>query len=397
VKNASEQSSTVARLDEATHTGSTQAGADTRGNSNLIRVADAAHTAGFPKLIQTPGADPVVASPARSSRTVRSILIGLLLLVVLAYFGRRYFVYSRSWVTTDNAYLAGHIHAISSRVAGTVTEVLVDENQTVSAGTVLARLDPADLNVRRQQAVAQVAQAAAQAQEALARIAQAEAQVAREQAGAIKASNDLARAQRLFEGGQGAISKQELDLAKSESDAADAGLHGARSALVSAGAQAAAAEAQAKVAQSTLQETELQLSYTEIVAPAKGRIGKKNVEIGNRIQPGQALLALVDPNVWVTANFKETQLTHLKPGQAVRIRADAFPDHTFRGVVDGLSPASGAQFALLPPDNATGNFTKIVQRVPVKIRLDPTSFGDFAGRLAAGMSVTVEVNVRDNP
>lgn len=394
--NACEQSSTVARLEEASHTGSTQAGAQSRGPSaSQSRVADPAMTAGYPKINQKPGAHPVVASPPRSGARVRSILTGLLLVVVLGYSGRRYFVYSRSWVTTDNAYVAGHIHAISSRVAGTVTAVLVDENQAVSAGTVLARLDPADLSVRRQQAVAQVAQAAAQAQEALARIAQAEAQVAREQAGAIKARNDLARAQSLFEGGQGAISKQELDLAKSESDSAEAGLQGARSALTSAGALAAAADAQAKVAKATLQEAELQLSYTEIVAPANGRIGKKNLEVGNRIQPGQALLALVDPNVWVTANFKETQLTHLKPGQAVRIKADAFPGQTFRGVVDGLSPASGAQFALLPPDNATGNFTKIVQRVPVKIRLDPASLGDFAGRLAAGMSVTVEVNVRD--
>ena len=317
----------------------------------------------------------------------------MLLLGSAIYFGFRYFAYTRSWISTDNAYVAGHIHSVSSRVAGTVKEVLVDENQTVVAGAVLARLDHADFQVRRQQALAQLAQAKAQVQDAQARIAQASAQIARDQARAVKASNDLARASRLFEGGSGAISKQEFDLAKAESDAAEAALQGAHSALESANAFAVAARAQEEVARAGLQDTELQLSYTEIVAPAAGRIGKKNLEIGNRVQPGQPLLALVQPDVWVTANFKETQLAHLKPGQAVRVKADAFPGRAFQGRVDSLSPASGAQFALLPPDNATGNFTKIVQRVPVKILIDPSSLGNFAGRLVAGMSVVVEVNV----
>jgi membrane fusion protein (multidrug efflux system) len=314
---------------------------------------------------------------------------------LLAYIGSSYLAYARTWVKTDNAYLATHIHSVSSRVAGTIQKIMVDENQSVAAGTVLARLDRRDFEVHRQQALAQVAQAGAQFQEVSARITQAQAQVALEQARATKANNDLTRAGSLYEGGSGAISKQEFDLARADSEAAEAAVLGARSALDSATASAAAAKAQEKVANASLDDAELQLSYTEIVAPAEGRIGKKNLEIGNRVQVGQVLLALVQTEVWVNANFKETQLTRLKPGQAARVRVDAFPGQTFEATVQSLAPGSGAQFALLPPDNATGNFTKIVQRVPVKIVLDQASLGECSGRLVAGMSAVVEVKVND--
>jgi membrane fusion protein (multidrug efflux system) len=284
---------------------------------------------------------------------------------------------------------------VSTRVSGTVTDVLVEENQTVTAGTLLARLDPRDFEVRRQQALAQVAQAHAQARQAEAQISQTRAQIAREQARATKAKGDLHRADSLYHGASGAISKQELESAQAESDAAQAALQGAQSALDAAKASALAAQAQQNVAQANLEDAELQLSYTELIAPAAGRIGKKNLETGNRVQPGQALLALVQPEIWVTANFKETQLAHLRAGQKVAVVVDAFPGRSFSGKVESLSPASGAQFALLPPDNATGNFTKIVQRVPVKIILDQNSLGDCGDRIAPGMSSTVKVNVSD--
>jgi membrane fusion protein, multidrug efflux system len=329
-----------------------------------------------------------------SLRFSRALAV-LLLFGAVVYLSARYFIYAHTWVGTDNAYLVGHIHSISSRVTGTVKEVLVDDNQAVTAGMIIVRLDPAEFLVRRQQALAEVAQAAAQVKAAEAQIAQADAQANRERARAIKARQDLTRATSLFEGGSGAISRQELDLAKAESDASDAAFQAARSGFDSATASGAAAKAQEQVAQASLANAELQLSYTAVLAPTAGRIGRRNIEVGNRIQPGQDLLALLQPDVWVTANFKETQLAHLKPGQAVRVKADAFPGHNFRGTVDSLSPASGAQFALLPPDNATGNFTKVVQRVPVKILLDPASLGDLASRLVAGMSVAVEVNVHD--
>lgn len=282
---------------------------------------------------------------------------------------------------------------VSARVAGTIQEVLVEENQTVTAGDLLVRLDPSDLEVRHQQALAQVAQAAAQTQQTEAQISQARAQLSREQARATKAQQDLARAESLSQGSNGAISRQEYDQAKAENDAAQAGLEVARAALDSALALATAAQAQQKAAAANLREAELQLSYTEIRAPAPGRIGKKNVETGNRVQPGQALLGLVEPDVWVTANFKETQLAWLKPRQPVRVKLDAFPGRTFKARLESVAPASGAQFALLPPDNATGNFTRIVQRIPVKICLNSEALGVWASRLAPGMSAVVEVKV----
>jgi membrane fusion protein (multidrug efflux system) len=199
----------------------------------------------------------------------------------------------------------------------------------------------------------------------------------------------------LFQDGAGAVSRQELDQAQAESDAAQAGLQGARAALDGALTLAEAAQAQEQAAHANLREAELQLSYTRILAPATGRVGKKNLEVGNRVQPGQALLALVQPEVWVTANFKETQLARMKAGQPATVKLDAFSGRTFSGTVESLSPASGSQFALLPPDNATGNFTRIVQRVPVRIRFDGQSLAAYAGRVVSGMSAVVEVMVRE--
>jgi membrane fusion protein, multidrug efflux system len=307
--------------------------------------------------------------------------LGLTALVVLAsYGGWRWWDYARTWVTTDNAYVAGHIHQVSTRIAGTVTEVLVQENQLVEAGQVLARLDPADLKVRREQVRAALAQAGAQ-------LNQARAQVRGEEAAATKAQLDFDRADKLSREANSAISKQEFDNAKAALDAALASVAAANSGVTSA-------EAQVQVASANLKDVELQLGYTDITAPAAGRIGRKNIETGNRVQPGQALLALVQPDVWVVANFKETQLTHLRSSQSVTLSVDTFPGRVFAGRVESVAPASGAQFALLPPDNATGNFTKIVQRVPVKIVFDDDAAREFSNRIVPGMSAVVRVKVR---
>jgi membrane fusion protein, multidrug efflux system len=302
------------------------------------------------------------------------------LLPAAGYGGYRWWDYARTWVTTDNACLSGHVLTVSSRIAGTVSEVLVEDNQEVQAGKVLARLDPNDLKVLREKAAATLAQAEAQ-------VAQARAQVLRDTALAGKARLDLDRAEKLFRDRNGVISEQEFDTSKAAWEAANAALNASQALQLAAEAQVLAATAQVK-------DVDLQLSYTEIVAPAAGRVGRKNLELGNRIQPGQALLAIVEPKVWVTANFKETQLQHLRPCQKVKLEVDTFPGTDFTGEVESLAPASGAQFALLPPDNATGNFTKIVQRVPVKIVFGPESTREFAGRLVPGMSVTVKVRVR---
>jgi membrane fusion protein, multidrug efflux system len=342
------------------------------------------------------------ADAPRTTRTIRNtsrrLLFALLAAAVtaaVAWSAYRWWDYTRIWVKTDNAYVAAHIHQVSSRVAGTVSEVLIDENQVVTVGQLLARLDARDFEVKRQQALALLAQARAQARQAQARIAQAQSEVTREQVRATKAQQDLERAKQLSQGGNAAISQQEFDAAQALADGALAGLQSARSALHSAEAGTGAAEAQEKVAEANLKEAELQLSYTDIHAPAAGRIGKKNLESGNRVQPGQALLALVQSDVWVVANFKETQLARIKPGQQVRLWVDAFPGREVTGHVASLAPASGAQFALLPPDNATGNFTKIAQRVPVKIPLDSPSASDPEGRLVPGLSAIVEVKVRE--
>ncbi|MGH8855914.1 MAG: efflux RND transporter periplasmic adaptor subunit, partial [Telluria sp.] len=151
--------------------------------------------------------------------------------------------------------------------------------------------------------------------------------------------------------------------------------------------------AQVKVLQAQLKDARQQLDYNRIVAPVAGRVGKRSIEVGARVQPGQLLLAVVEDEVWVTANFKETQLAGLEPGQRVALEVDALPGKHLVGRVHSVSPASGNQFALLPADNATGNFTKIVQRVPVKIVLDPLDVKKYAGRLVPGMSVVAEVEL----
>ena len=159
-------------------------------------------------------------------------------------------------------------------------------------------------------------------------------------------------------------------------------------------AQLAAAQAKTAAADSEVHDAERELSYTTVRAPVDGRIGNKNVEVGNRVQIGQTLLVVVEPSVWFEANFKETQLAHIRVGQAARVRVDAIPGHVFEGRVESIAPASGAEFALLPADNATGNFTKVVQRVPVKITLSPAETGDFAERIRPGLSATIDVQVR---
>jgi membrane fusion protein (multidrug efflux system) len=155
------------------------------------------------------------------------------------------------------------------------------------------------------------------------------------------------------------------------------------------------AQAQRRTAEVGLADAELQLSYTTVSAPVAGTLGRKSVEAGQRVQPGQALLAVVADQKWVVANFKETQLASMKVGQNVSIRIDALPSRAFRGYVESFSPASGAQFALLPPDNATGNFTKIVQRVPVKIVFDPEDIKGFESRIVPGLSTVVSVQLRE--
>jgi membrane fusion protein, multidrug efflux system len=326
------------------------------------------------------------------------------------------------YTETDDAYVSGHVHMISSRLDGSVTEVLVDENETVKAGQLLARLDPFASQVALDKAKAALESARAEALQAQAALAQAKAQEvqaqaqvaeARAQVGQSSAELDLAnvnsgRSEKLFHADTRTISQSEVDTTmsakaaseatvtamKAALEAAEARVRVDSSAIESSAALVASAEARVKAEQESVRDAERNLTYATITAPADGRIGNKNVEVGNRVQVGQPLFALVEPNYWVTANFKETQLRGMRDGQEVEVTIDAIGGHVFTGKLESVAPATGAQFALLPADNATGNFTKVVQRVPVKVIFDKDSTEGYADRLRAGLSAVVSVKVK---
>jgi membrane fusion protein (multidrug efflux system) len=292
----------------------------------------------------------------------------------------------------------------------------------VKEGQVLARLDPLQFQIAKQKAEAALAQAQAQEKQAQAKvesakadatqmdaqIAQAEAQVQQMSAELDMANTNFGRNERILQSDARAVSKSELDNTKNTAQASRAAVTAAQANLQAAKAHAGAAmaavdSAQAEVvaAQAAIaaqeaagRDAERELSYVEIKAPLTGRIGNKNVEPGNRVQVGQALFAIVGEETWIVANFKETQLRKMQVGQPVEITVDAIDGRDFTGRLESFSPASGAQFALLPPDNATGNFTKVVQRVPVKIVFDPASIRGVEDRLHPGLSTVVNVRIK---
>ncbi|WP_374585934.1 HlyD family efflux transporter periplasmic adaptor subunit [Pseudoduganella sp.] len=351
------------------------------------------------------------AVPAAATPPNRRVLViaGLIALAALVAGGRMWYR-SHHYVETENAYVAGHVHPVSARIAGVVTKVLVDDNQLVKAGDVIAELDPFDQQVKVEQIQAQIASVQQQILQADAQVAQvnaqasaAAAQIAQSQANLVRASQDAERYGQLYTSQMKAVSKAELDAANAARASATADVAARKDSAAAAKAQIGAAtsarevlKAQVKVLQVQLKDAQQQLAYNRILAPVTGRVGKRNLEVGQRVQPGQQLVALVQDNVWVTANFKETQLADMRVGQQVHLSIDALPGKELVGRVDSFSPASGAQFALLPADNATGNFTKIVQRVPVKITLKPEDLKAYEGRLVPGMSAIAEVNISSN-
>jgi membrane fusion protein, multidrug efflux system len=302
--------------------------------------------------------------------------------------------------STDDAFVEGHMVFLSPRVGGQVAEVLVEENQQVHAGDPLVRLDPADFDARAARARADLDAAHNRMEQARAATDAAEAQVGVANVRLAHADQELARAKSLFEGGVG--SQTALDAAQAARDGAAAEL---RAAQERARAEHALVgnEAPVRQAEAMLREAELALEHAVVKAPFDGIVGRRSVELGAIVAPGQPLVAVAETGgSWVTANFKETQIEQMSPGDAAEVRVDAFPGVVFRGRVESLSPATGAKYALLPPDNATGNFTKVVQRVPVRIALDavegdaPALVRGEGGRpwLPVGLSVTVRVRVR---
>ncbi len=338
-------------------------------------------------------------------------IIGGIIAITAVTWGVRKYVWSLHHQSTDNAQLDGHITVIAPRVQAFVSRILVDDNQHVKAGDTLVVLDDRDLKVRLQQAEADLANAEAGAgnarrggqarsQLAWSRAQQASAQAAIASADANfkKAAADLERIRGLA--ANKIISAQQLDAAQAAYDASVAELESARKQAAAAADQVSmysaalsGAGARFEAAQSALDNARLQLSYAYILAPTDGVIAKRSAEAGALVQIGQTLMSIVpDHGLWVTANLKETQLEHVKVGDAATFTVDAYGDHDFHGHVESLSPATGARFALLPPDNATGNYTKVVQRVPVRIRVDGPP--DPAYPLRPGMSVVPSITTR---
>jgi membrane fusion protein (multidrug efflux system) len=329
-----------------------------------------------------------VAGAGRARVSARPLVLGAVAIVALAI-GVLWLLGLRGIERTDDAFVEGHLVFLSPRVGGHVVEVAVEENQHVEAGQVLVRLDPADFEAR-------VARARADVDAARNRITQssaaADAAGAQAAAAAVRLRHtdlELGRVRGLLTAG--AASRTALDAAQAQRDAAEAELHAARE-RERAERAAIGNEAPVRQAEAALREAELALEHAVLTAPFAGTIGKRSVELGANVAPGQALLALAaDGETWVTANFKETQIRAMRPGDAVEIEVDAFPDRPVRGHVESLAPATGAKYALLPPDNATGNFTKVVQRVPVRIAIEHEP---DAPPLAVGLSVNVRVRVR---
>jgi membrane fusion protein (multidrug efflux system) len=337
----------------------------------------------------------------------RPLGVGILVIVLLCIGGAgMYWLHARHYESTDDAFIDAHITHVAPRVAGRVRQVLVDDNQSVEAGALLIEIDPADYQVKRDQAVAANAEAESRLHEASARqtaattsLQQAQAETAAAEANATNAATDLARIQRLR--AQGVASQQEFDNANTAAKDTAARLAAARqqvatneAQVVLAAKQIQTATAVVQSATAALEQANLQLSYTQGRAAEAGRVTHKSVAVGDYVQIGQDLMAMVPRDLWVTANFKETQLADMRPGQPVEITVDAYPGKTFAGHVDSVQAGSGARFSLLPPENATGNYVKVVQRVPVKIVFDDPPGGGSPYLLGPGMSVVPWVKVR---
>jgi len=355
---------------------------------------------------------PVSSAPAEAPRRRPiPLIIGAVLLVLLASWGWHRYHYSLNHVETDNAQVDGHITPVAPKVQAFVARVAVEENQHVQAGDTLVILDDRDLKVRLAQAEADLANALAaagtpnQPGQAEAQLAwsrseaqSAEAAVASAEAAYRKAEADLTRIKGLA--ARQIVPAQQLDAAQAAYDAATANLDAARRQAAAAESQvhayaAGVGGAQARVAgaRAAVDNARLQLSYTVIAAPVSGTVAKRTVERGALVQVGQTLLSLIpDGEVWVTANMKETDMANVAVGDSVTFTVDAYGGRVFRGHVESLSPATGARFSLLPPDNATGNFTKVVQRVPVRIAVDQGA--DREHPLRPGMSVVTTIKTR---
>lgn len=386
-----------------------------RNNSHEAIATEALDTGNSRTAVETPitlsrphsnGDGKLAGSPPNqgaAKKRRRQILAAAAALVVALAAGVYYFWCVLPYESTDNAFIEGNVIPMASQVPGRVAELLVKDNQQVMAGDVLLKIDPRDYETSLTHARADLAAARSQVNQAQAQVYASQAKVAQAQASVLaaeaenqRAADDLKRYQSVD---STAVSKSAFDAAQSQARTASANLEAARNQAKAAEADVTLSEAGVKTASAAVQQAEarvrqaeLNLSYTQVTAPEDGHVTRRVVETGAYIQPGQSLLAIVPRRYWIIANFKETQLTHMRPGQPVEIEVDAYPQFKFKGHVDSIQNGAGARFSLFPPENATGNYIKVVQRVPVKIVFDDTIPAQIA--LGPGMSVDPRVRVK---
>lgn len=329
-----------------------------------------------------------------------------------------YIEYKATHITTDNAFVEGRIHTIASKIRGTVKAVYVNDNQPVKKGDMLLEIDPADYDVRLKEALsglnaekarlsevdARIEASKRQLLELMAAVDEAKANLELQDANLKQAETDIVRAENLYR--EDIIPKEryertmtaykvaaaQVKTAKEQMRRAEIALKTQEAVIKQAEAARASQLSAIKQKEALLKEAELNYSYTRIYAPSDGYVTKKSVEMGNQIQTGQPLMAVVPlSDIWIVANYKETQLKKVKPGQKVRIKVDSYPEKVFWGRVDSIMAGTGAVFSLFPPENATGNYVKVVQRIPVKILLDKDTDRDHILRI--GMSVVSTVIV----
>ena len=376
-------------------------------NNNVLQPVEIVPTAEAGSPVRIVEAQPSTPNEKPVRKRGRRLLLGAAAIILIAagtYYGHNYWTVGRFHVETDDAYVKADNSSVAPKISGYIAEVLVKDNETVKSGQPLARIDDRDFKTALEQAKGDVeaAEATIEAKQASlaiqeSTIAAARATVDVDQANAIFAEQNNKRYATLATSGYGNI--QNAQQAASQIAAAKATVVRDNAALDAAIKQVDLLKAELAQAKAALEhdlavqdQAELNLSYATIVAPVDGVVGNRTLRVGQYVQAGTQLMTVVPTaSVYVIANYKETQLTDVHAGQPVDIDVDMFPDRVYHGRVDSLAPASGQEFALLPPDNATGNFTKVVQRIPVKIVLDADS---AAGDLRPGMSVQPSIDTK---
>jgi membrane fusion protein (multidrug efflux system) len=339
-------------------------------------------------VLERPDDDPGLGSRRPGNRSARPFILLGAILLVLVICGVLYWLNARKFATTDDAQLDGAIHRIAARIAGQVQIVLVHQNQHVTQGQLLVRLDPRTEQTALDRARAEAAQAAAQISLRQADVTRAEANIAVAAANLLEAQQNYNRYRSV---NPRAITRQQIDNATATLRAMTARANVAQQQVTGAKAAVVAARAALKAAQVAVETARLQASYTEIRAPVSGYIAQRSVRSGNVVAAGAGLMAVVADRIWVTANYKETELGRIHPGQNARIYIDAVPGVAFHAKVASIQRGTGSVFSLLPAENATGNYVKIVQRVPVRLVFDDKRIGNYI--LSPGMSAEPYIRI----